>query len=120
VYDLISAPKKIRLDPVMIQPADEFPTDLSEAEILVIGRLTFSDVAIAFCAIGSAKISDSTNLKKIQIGHLNARQIEMIDLEKLSFEEFNKDMQDETALRMILRLEDAREGIVKSIASSVT
>jgi hypothetical protein len=73
LYNLIMAPASVKVSPVKLVPTGNFPLDLFEAEALLLGRLAFNTAAIAFGAIGIAKISGGSDLKTLQISRLNVR-----------------------------------------------
>lgn len=70
----------------------------------MLGRLVFHGAAIAFCAIGSLKISGDAVLKEMQIMQLKAREVAFLDLDPRSFEEFCAEMRAETGIGWTLQL----------------
>jgi hypothetical protein len=91
---------------LQIKQTNQLPLDLIEAEGLILGRIVFGNVAIAFCAIGRMKTTNDTGFTQIEISTLSARQVDLIGSDTSSFEQFNRHMQEETGLRMVLKLGD--------------
>jgi len=104
VRDLITTPEEISVTSLKIKPTREFPPDLFETEALLIGRLVFHSAAIAFCAMCALKISGDADLKEVEVTQLKPREIDFIGLEQSSLEDFQKDMQAETGLGLMLQL----------------
>ncbi len=106
LYELLNNPGDIRVNPVTIEATDAFPEELNASELLVIGRMVFSQSQIAFCAIGDTTISGEKPHKVFSIAGLNLRQLDLLDADLSSYEDFENGMQDETALKVVLKLED--------------
>lgn len=102
---ILSDNNDMSLDPVKFMPENIFPPDLAITEVLIVGRVPFSSRAIAYCAVGVADITDEADLKVIKINNIKARQISLIGLDTISFDEFDKDMQAETSLRLVLKID---------------
>lgn len=113
VYDLIDAPETVKITPIKISVVDGFPMDLHEVEALIMGRILFAHNAIAFCAIGQVTISDGEQSKTLTVGEVALRQVDLIGGEDEDYQQFDLDMQDETALRIVLKLGNYEDGVYR-------
>jgi hypothetical protein len=105
VHALIVNPTSMTVDPIVIKPLGPLPSDLKTAEMLAIGRITMSNHAIAFCVLGTCRLDHNVGTVTLSMSDLSLREVAVLDTDAESFAEFNREMQDNTGVRLVVRWE---------------
>ena len=96
---LMRRPGEINLREITLPENKEFSNETYNFEMLVVGRLHFSDGDVAFCAIGVSKMFLGAESKQIlKIESLRLREMEVIESDQGEYDSFLKKMQNETGV----------------------
>ena len=83
---------------------DRLPFEGAATEALLIGRCIFDAQAIAFCVIVVATVQSSGTTKRFEISTFRVREITAIASDEPAFNQFEKAMQEETGLGLVMKL----------------
>jgi hypothetical protein len=105
IYYALKEPDQIGAFSFSVAPATVWPFDAASVlEALIFVRLVFCESAVAFCALGSVAIPPGANVGKLHVSRFSAGEIALIGLSSQAAEQFEKQMEDETGIRLIFRL----------------